>query len=210
FGISVSLDGNVALIGANNDDPQADDSGSAYVFRFDGASWAEEVILTGPTGAPPDDDYGLDVSISGDLAVVGAHFDSLDGNSEGAAYLYRHDFDGDDWHWSLVAKLTASDRASGDTFGGCVAIDGGTAFIGAAQDDPAGSAYSYEGLDNGSFDPCACPWDLDGTGDVGVTDFLDMLAAWGPNPGHAADFDGNGEVAVNDFLQLLAHWGPCP
>ncbi|MHC4825467.1 MAG: FG-GAP repeat protein, partial [Planctomycetota bacterium] len=70
FGISVSLDGNVALIGANNDDPQADDSGSAYVFRFDGASWAEEVILTGPTGAPPDDDYGLDVSISGDLAVV--------------------------------------------------------------------------------------------------------------------------------------------
>jgi hypothetical protein len=28
----------------------------------------------------------------------------------------------------------------------------------------------------------ACPWDLDNTGDVGVTDFLVLLAHWGPCP----------------------------
>jgi hypothetical protein len=210
FGISVSLSGNVALIGANNDEPSADDSGSAYVFRYTEGSWVQEDKLTAPPEAPPADDYGRSVSINGDLATVGAHFDSPNGSSEGAAYLYQYQFDGENWVWNLVAKLIASDRDTGDTFGGSVAIDGGTAFIGAAQDGPGGSAYSFEGLEDGIPDGCGCPWDLDGTGDVGVVDFLQLLAAWGSNPGHPADFDGSGQVAVNDFLVLLAHWGPCP
>ncbi|MHC4142866.1 MAG: hypothetical protein ACYSUF_13735 [Planctomycetota bacterium] len=46
---------------------------------------------------------------------------------------------------------------------------------------------------------------------VGVTDFLRLLAAWGPQPlGHPADFDSDGVVGVLDFLILIAHWGPCP
>jgi hypothetical protein len=210
FGISVSLSGDVALIGANDDDPLADDSGAAYVLRFNGANWVEEAKLTAPTGAPPDDDYGRAVSISGDLAIVGAHFDSPDGNSEGAAYLYHYEFDGQDWVWNLLAKLIASDRDAGDTFGGSVAVDGGTAFVGSPQHSLGGSTYSFGGLDDSGFDPCACPWDLDGSGGVGVTDFLDMLGVWGPNPGDPADFDGDGAVGITDFLQLLAHWGPCP
>jgi hypothetical protein len=55
-----------------------------------------------------------------------------------------------------------------------------------------------------------CPWDIDGDGDVGVTDFLGLLGAWGANPGHPADFDEDGVVGVSDFLELLANWGPCP
>ena len=55
-----------------------------------------------------------------------------------------------------------------------------------------------------------CPWDLDGNGDVGINDFLDLLAAWGPNPGHPADFDGDDVVGINDFLELLGNWGACP
>ncbi len=54
-----------------------------------------------------------------------------------------------------------------------------------------------------------CPWDIDGDGLVGITDLLDLLAAWGPNPGHPADFDGNGQVGITDLLALLANWGPC-
>jgi hypothetical protein len=65
------------------------------------------------------------------------------------------------------------------------------------------------------FDWCAglepdCPGDIDGDGTVGVTDFLEILAAWGPNPGHPADLDGDDVVGVTDFLELLALWGPCP
>jgi hypothetical protein len=48
----------------------------------------------------------------------------------------------------------------------------------------------------------------DGDCAVGVVDMLDLLAAWGPNPGHPADLDGNGAVDVVDFLALLSAWGP--
>ncbi|MCH7721418.1 MAG: hypothetical protein IH988_10610, partial [Planctomycetes bacterium] len=55
-----------------------------------------------------------------------------------------------------------------------------------------------------------CPWDLNGSGDVGILDLLALLAAWGPNPGHPADFDNSGTVGILDLLTLLANWGACP
>ena len=55
----------------------------------------------------------------------------------------------------------------------------------------------------------ACPWDCGDPTDeqVGIVDFLTLLAQWG-SPG-ACDFDGD-SVGITDFLKLLAHWGPCP
>ena len=67
-------------------------------------------------------------------------------------------------------------------------------------------------VDMGAYE-VACPWDLDGSCDVGVSDFLDLLGAWGPCPptgGCPADFDNSGDVGVSDFLELLANWGSCP
>ena len=55
-----------------------------------------------------------------------------------------------------------------------------------------------------------CPWNLDGDDLVGVTDFLDLLALWGTDPGGPPDFDGDGDVGITDMLELLANWGPCP
>jgi hypothetical protein len=57
--------------------------------------------------------------------------------------------------------------------------------------------------------PKSCPGDLNGDGSIAIEDFLELLAAWGPNPGHPADLDGDGSVGINDFLTLLATWGPC-
>ncbi|MHC4220419.1 MAG: DUF7948 domain-containing protein, partial [Planctomycetota bacterium] len=54
-----------------------------------------------------------------------------------------------------------------------------------------------------------CPVDIDDDGIIGITDFLALLAAWGPNSGHPADIDGDGTVGILDFLQLMADWGPC-
>jgi hypothetical protein len=56
----------------------------------------------------------------------------------------------------------------------------------------------------------SCAADVNGDGNVDVTDFLMLLAAWGPNPGHPADINNDGVVDVQDFLELLAGWGPCP
>jgi choice-of-anchor B domain-containing protein len=59
---------------------------------------------------------------------------------------------------------------------------------------------------------CSIPGDVDGDGTVGINDFLQLLAEWGPCPGPcppscAADFDGDCTVGVNDFLIMLANWG---
>ncbi len=42
-----------------------------------------------------------------------------------------------------------------------------------------------------------------------VLDLLDLLAVWGSDPGGPPDFDGDGSVGIMDFLELLANWGPC-
>ena len=55
-----------------------------------------------------------------------------------------------------------------------------------------------------------CLWDCEPVpnGDVGINDFLALLAQWF-TLGSSCDFDGGG-VGINDFLGLLANWGPCP
>jgi hypothetical protein len=56
--------------------------------------------------------------------------------------------------------------------------------------------------------PEPCPWDCGGQdGEVGINDFLMLLADWGG--ASPCDFDGGG-VGITDFLAMLANWGPCP
>ncbi len=54
------------------------------------------------------------------------------------------------------------------------------------------------------------PGDVNGDGVVGITDFLALLAAWGPCADCndcPADFDGDCDVGITDLLILLANWG---
>ncbi len=63
-------------------------------------------------------------------------------------------------------------------------------------------AYEFQGA-------LPCPWDCEAVpdGNVGINDFLAVLAGWGlPGP---CDFGGGG-VGITDFLKILANWGPCP
>ena len=53
------------------------------------------------------------------------------------------------------------------------------------------------------------PGDLDGDCRVGITDFLDLLANWGPCPAEQdcpADLNGDGVVNGFDFMILLVNW----
>jgi hypothetical protein len=56
FGSSVSIDGDVALIGAINDGDFSQ-SGAAYVYRFNGSVWVEEQKLK-PLGLGNADQFG--------------------------------------------------------------------------------------------------------------------------------------------------------
>ncbi len=54
-----------------------------------------------------------------------------------------------------------------------------------------------------------CFADLDCDGDVGVSDLLALLGAWGSCIGCAADLNCDGVVGVGDLLWLLAAWNTC-
>ncbi|MHC4305258.1 MAG: hypothetical protein ACYSW2_12365 [Planctomycetota bacterium] len=105
------------------------------------------------------------------------------------------------------AQLANADTTEGPLDHVC-ALSSAMAVLG-----PGESLEVRMGIGGPGFDTCTeplpCPWDCDppGDGEVGVTDFLQMLAEWG-GPGNC-DFDGDG-VSITDFLDLLANWGPCP
>ena len=100
----------------------------------------------------------------------------------------------------------------GKTVGACCLSDGSCTDIGNEIDcDAAGGIFQGVGTTcAGLFCPLPCPADINDDGSVNVTDLLELLAAWGPNPGHAADINEDGSVNVTDLLDLLAAWGGCP
>jgi len=142
FGFSVSISGDTALVGAIENDTI--NSGSAYVFRYDGGSWVEEQKLVASDGAASDY-FGESVSISGDIALVGANGDDDEGLDSGSAYVYRYNGSTDEWEEE--DKLVPGDGAANDFFGGSVSISGDTALVGAKWDDDngslSGSAYVF-------------------------------------------------------------------
>jgi len=89
------------------------------------------------------DFFGFSVALSGDTAVIGVLRDDDNGNDSGSAYVFTRS----GTTWSQQAKLTATDGAANDTFGGNVALFGDTAVIGALRDDDkgndSGSAYVF-------------------------------------------------------------------
>ncbi len=55
-----------------------------------------------------------------------------------------------------------------------------------------------------------CWPDLDASDDVGTSDLVALLSAWGECAPCQADLDASGDVGAVDLLILLAAWGPCP
>jgi hypothetical protein len=137
---AVALDGNTALIGADYDDDNGTDSGSAYVFTRTGTTWTQQAKLLASDGAAGDN-FGCFVSLYGDTALIGAC--AFDFSGSGSAYVFTRT----GTTWTQEAKLLASDGAAGDWFGTCVSLDGDTALIGSVLDDDnggnSGSAYVF-------------------------------------------------------------------
>lgn len=151
FGLSVSIssDGNTALIGAYLEDVSPNtDQGSVYVFTRSAGVWSEQQKLTA-SDAASDDKFGASVSISadGNTAIIGAWTEDTSPNTDqGAAYIFTRS----DSTWTQQQKLTASDAATDDYFGYSVAIssDGNTAIVGAWYNDnnsntDNGAAYVF-------------------------------------------------------------------
>jgi YD repeat-containing protein len=135
FGEDLSLYDDYALISAQLDDDNGDNSGSAYIFKRDVSSWTQQAKLTASDGV--DYDYfGRTVSLYDDCALIGAIGDDAE---KGSAYVFKRS----GTTWTEEEKLTASDGVSGDRFG-FVSLYDGYALIGANYKNyHKGSAYVF-------------------------------------------------------------------
>ncbi len=199
FGVSVAINGNTAVVGAEYDDDNGTDSGSAYVFEKADGIWTEVAKLAASDGTAGDH-FGWSVAISGDTIVTGANWEDDNGPDSGAAYVFRRMDDS----WTQLSKVNAPDGASGDWFGHSVAVSGDMAFVGSYWDDDAGT-------DSGSvyvFQPCEA--DITGDGVVDTLDFLLFLGAWAQG-NDLADWNEDGTINTLDFLAYLSDWAAgCP
>jgi hypothetical protein len=120
FGVRIALQGNTALIGADDEISQ-DDHGAVYVFTRTGTTWTEQQKLTSPDGDPFD--LFCTPALDGDTALIAAQFDDDMGIDAGALYVFTRT----GTTWTQQAKLYASDAMAGEWFGFEVSLDGDTA-----------------------------------------------------------------------------------
>ncbi|HLM62536.1 MAG TPA: FG-GAP-like repeat-containing protein, partial [Pyrinomonadaceae bacterium] len=133
FGFSVAISGDTLFVGAKNDSNIS--IGAVYVFTRNGATWAQQQILTAPDAAA-NNGFGHSVAVSGDSLIIGS------GSQGSSAYIFVRSGS----TWQHQQKLTASDGAAG--FSTSVAISGDSVIIGAQGDNIGsnslqGSAYIF-------------------------------------------------------------------
>jgi len=151
FGHSLAISGDTLVIGAPDEDsqavginpvyrgdnnahtsggPTAYNAGAVYVFTRNGSGvWSEQDYIKGSTTAA-NNNFGISVSLEGDMLAVGAEGEA--GNnasgdpSYGAAYIFTRD--GSD-NWSQQALIKASN--TGGSFGHVVSLSGNTLAVSA-------------------------------------------------------------------------------
>lgn len=133
FGVSVDLDGDLAVVGASLHASVGPEAGAAYVFERSGGAWLEVAQLL-PSDAEAFDRFGESVAISGERIVVGMHVADAAPPEAGAAYVFERR----GGVWSETAKLTDPSAVDDDHFGAAVDVRGDRILLGARLDSTAG------------------------------------------------------------------------
>jgi hypothetical protein len=210
LGHSLALYGDTLVVGAYGDDgAEPNDlycnSGSAYIYNYDGTNWTEQAKLELPDGRCHNQ-FGWAVDVFDDIVVVGAP----DGHWEqtyGPGFAYVFGFDG--FNWVAKAKFACSDAAFGDHFGWSVAVWDENILVGAELDDE-------RGLDSGTaytFAVGLCPGDFDSDGDVDLADLVSFAGNWlsvsggsGWNPDYDISPGDDGIINMSDLAVFAENW----
>jgi N-acetylglucosamine kinase-like BadF-type ATPase len=146
WSVSISGDGNTALIGVPREDTGGDRAGAAYIFTRSGTTWTQQQKIQASDKEQVDRfGYSVFISSDGNTAIVGAHGEDTGATSAGAAYIFTRS----GTTWTQQAKIQASDKEANDQFGYSVSISGGgnIAVVGAYLEDTggdrAGAAYIF-------------------------------------------------------------------
>ncbi|MCY7292356.1 MAG: FG-GAP repeat protein [Ferruginibacter sp.] len=130
FGTSVAISGNYIIVGApTKTNVSLVDQGAAYVFFYNGTTWAQQAKLFNGAGEA-DAFWGYDVDISGSTIIIGAsQADDFSNTDEGKAYIFKRS----GTIWSQTAVFTGSGNGPFAYFGSSVSLDetGNYAVIGA-------------------------------------------------------------------------------
>ena len=142
FGKHVSISGDFAVVGADNDNEIESGAGAVYVFKREEDRWIHHTKLT-PDDKLHLDHFGISVSIDNDSLLIGTR-DYLDyENNDNAVHLYKRY--GDDWR--PVVKLYAQDIEKDDKFGFSIDVKDNFAAVGSQ----ASYAYLFGNLPGPKF-----------------------------------------------------------
>ncbi|WP_088329357.1 hypothetical protein [Lacimicrobium sp. SS2-24] len=201
FGISVAIDGNTILVGADLHDQKAENAGAVYVYVLDDNQWKQQAKLMASDGGQTDI-FGVRVAISENTALVSARRDDIDGVGIDAGSAYIFERRGHVWTQKL--KLTSPDGKADDRFGRGVALNKDTAIISAMNHDSngadTGAVYVYhKGADGWNYTSkitakVSLPNDRFGW-NVGLHDGMAVIST----PNH----DGTGVDSGAVFIQAL-------
>jgi hypothetical protein len=143
FGRSVFINGEYLIVGANSDDDNGEDSGSAYIFNFNGSSWIQQEKIK-PSDGEPEEEFGNAVYINEDYALIGMQYDDENGMYSGSAYIFKRD----EISWIEQLKLIPPDGGYWKQFGNAVFMKDDFAFICSLYDNESGlysgSTYIYK------------------------------------------------------------------
>ncbi len=147
FGMSVSISGDYAIVGASQNAAVPFGPGYAYIFKREGNSWTQQAKLTA-SNAGESDIFGWSVSISGTYAIVGDY-----GNESGHAYIFEKPAGG----WSDMTETVKLNNPASSEFGESVAIYETYAIVGAITDGEkgvaTGAAFIYDDFFDSSNKP---------------------------------------------------------
>ncbi len=139
FGSAASLDGSLALIGADGENSS---HGAAYFYAKDASGWTElqRVVADDPNVA----EFGYRTMLREDVAIVTADM-SGPNTGQGSAYVFSPDGSGS---WVQTQILSLADGTGFDGFGSAIALDGDRLVIGAhgvvfGDNFGQGAAYAY-------------------------------------------------------------------
>jgi len=144
FGHKVDIDGNYAIVTAQNERNAAGDTfvGAVYIYNVATGALIRSLANPNPHGGEQNDKIGVQVCLSGDYGIFSTYNEtSDDGSAEGYAYIFNVTTG------ALLHTLRNPNpfgTANQDRFGQYAAMDGNFAVIGAfAEDGLLGSSYGY-------------------------------------------------------------------
>jgi len=205
FGSAISINGNIALVGASGDSEQETHSGSAYIFHFVNNQWHQYQKLL-PENGQGWDFFGGSVALSDNYAFVGAATTDDLGSNSGKVYVFQ--YSDITQTWIERQTLFASDGSSLDLFGYSISVFGNKAIIGARNAESTGAAYIFK-LEDGQWIEEQMLLASDGQwGDefgysVSMSNFGVIIGAFGLDDG---PLYGSGAVYVFRFNSKLGLW----